>query len=40
VLGFFFPKHKGLSPMTWLVGGIAAALFAYLFYALIKPERF
>jgi K+-transporting ATPase KdpF subunit len=26
--------------MIWLVGLLTAALFAYLFYALIKPEKF
>jgi K+-transporting ATPase KdpF subunit len=26
--------------MIWLVGLLTAALFAYLFYALIKPEQF
>lgn len=26
--------------MGWLVGLCAAGLFAYLFYALVKPERF
>jgi K+-transporting ATPase KdpF subunit len=28
------------SLMTWLAGLCAAGLFAYLFYALVKPERF
>lgn len=28
------------SFMIWLAGICAAALFVYLFYALIKPERF
>ena len=26
--------------MIWLVGLLTAALFAYLFHALIKPEQF
>ncbi|MBU2233032.1 MAG: K(+)-transporting ATPase subunit F [Alphaproteobacteria bacterium] len=26
--------------MIWLAGLCAAGLFAYLFYALVKPERF
>jgi K+-transporting ATPase KdpF subunit len=26
--------------MIWLVGLLTAALFVYLFYALIRPERF
>lgn len=28
------------TAMFWLSGIASAALFAYLFYALIKPERF
>lgn len=45
------PRHGGTLPfsranrvmstfMTALVGLCATGLFAYLFYALIKPERF
>jgi K+-transporting ATPase KdpF subunit len=30
----------GANLMTWLVGLLAMGLFAYLFYALIGPERF
>lgn len=30
----------GANAMTWLAGLLALGLFAYLFYALIKPERF
>jgi K+-transporting ATPase KdpF subunit len=30
----------GGSAIGWLAGLIAVGLFAYLFYALIKPERF
>jgi K+-transporting ATPase KdpF subunit len=26
--------------MTWLAGLCAVGLFVYLFYALVKPERF
>jgi K+-transporting ATPase KdpF subunit len=26
--------------MTWLTGLCAVGLFVYLFYALVKPERF
>ncbi len=26
--------------MTWLAGFCAVGLFAYLFYALVKPDRF
>jgi len=26
--------------MTWLTGLCAIGLFVYLFYALVKPERF
>lgn len=26
--------------MIWLAGLCAAGLFAYLFYALVRPERF
>jgi K+-transporting ATPase KdpF subunit len=34
------PSKQGSSPMIWLAGFIAAGLFTYLLYALIKPERF
>jgi K+-transporting ATPase KdpF subunit len=30
----------GADVMTWLAGLLAMGLFAYLFFALIKPERF
>lgn len=30
----------GASFLTWLTGLCAVGLFAYLFYALVKPERF
>jgi K+-transporting ATPase KdpF subunit len=30
----------GPAIMIWLVGILTAALFVYLFYALIKPEKF
>ena len=30
----------GANAMIWLVGLLAMGLFAYLFYALIRPERF
>jgi K+-transporting ATPase KdpF subunit len=30
----------GANAMNLLVGLLAMGLFAYLFYALIKPERF
>ena len=40
-----FPEIGGgstvtASVMTWLAGLCAIGLFAYLFYALVKPERF
>jgi K+-transporting ATPase KdpF subunit len=31
---------KGVNKMIWLAGIFSAGLFAYLFYALIRPERF
>jgi K+-transporting ATPase KdpF subunit len=29
-----------MSPLYWLAGVIALALFVYLFIALLKPEKF
>ncbi|PKO11577.1 MAG: K(+)-transporting ATPase subunit F [Chloroflexi bacterium HGW-Chloroflexi-10] len=29
-----------MSPLFWLAGVIALALFVYLFIALLKPEKF
>jgi K+-transporting ATPase KdpF subunit len=29
-----------MSPIYWIAGGIALALLIYLFYALLKPEKF
>jgi K+-transporting ATPase KdpF subunit len=29
-----------MTPMAWLAGVLAAGLFAYLLYALLKPEDF
>ena len=29
-----------MSPLYWIVGAIALALLIYLFYALLKPEKF
>ncbi len=29
-----------MTPMAWLAGLLAAGLFAYLVYALLKPEAF
>jgi K+-transporting ATPase KdpF subunit len=29
-----------MSPLYWIVGVIALALLIYLFYALLKPEKF
>ncbi|HET7634318.1 MAG TPA: K(+)-transporting ATPase subunit F [Burkholderiales bacterium] len=28
------------APMIWVAGVLVAGVFVYLFYALIKPERF
>jgi K+-transporting ATPase KdpF subunit len=29
-----------MSPLYWIVGAVALALLIYLFYALLKPEKF
>lgn len=29
-----------MSPLYWIVGVIALVLLIYLFYALLKPEKF
>jgi len=29
-----------MSPLYWIVGVIALALLVYLFFALLKPEKF
>jgi K+-transporting ATPase KdpF subunit len=29
-----------MSPLYWIVGAIALSLLIYLFYALLKPEKF
>jgi K+-transporting ATPase KdpF subunit len=29
-----------MSPIYWIVGVIALALLIYLFFALLKPEKF
>jgi K+-transporting ATPase KdpF subunit len=29
-----------MSAMAWIAAGLAAGLFAYLVYALLKPEKF
>lgn len=29
-----------MSPLYWIVGIIALALLVYLFFALLKPEKF
>lgn len=36
---YVLPSNRG-AVMIALAGLLAAALFVYLFYALIKPERF
>ncbi|WP_246089296.1 K(+)-transporting ATPase subunit F [Paraburkholderia guartelaensis] len=35
-----FPACGRVSPMTALAGLLAAGLFVYLIYALVKPEKF
>ena len=29
-----------MSPLYWIVGAVALALLIYMFYALLKPEKF
>jgi len=29
-----------MSPLYWIVGAVALLLLIYLFYALLKPEKF
>ena len=29
-----------MNVIVWIAGGIAAALLVYLFFALLKPEKF
>jgi K+-transporting ATPase KdpF subunit len=39
--GIFLPTSRARpANMIWFVGLLTAALFVYLFYALIKPEKF